>query len=791
MQEVSKHLKSLYKHTRYTSDENIGPLDQPKHFTKLPVIQCKGFMKTRQGIKFAMASASGNTTSFFSNESLREKVHSKMARRKTKSSKDIADIFAPFDDSDSDTSPTTILIEGAPGIGKTTLSKEIAFQWAEGTLGLLSKMVFVFLLFLIDPLVQKISNLTDLVQYFYPSDDCASQISKSCAEYLIKSEGHNVMFILDGYDEYQSQFHYADDFIQSLLKRKVLPESNHVITSRGCQIDLIYNTDRHVIILGFTDDERKDFVEHSLGNQQAEITELLDYLHDHSTINNLCYIPFNMTVLLYLYKERLHLPKNSTELYNHFICGIIYRHLAQHGTYLESIVDLSSIPHPFNKVIDSLAALAFKATQNWEESNHQTFTWEEIVTAYPEIEQVPGAINGLGLLQAVQYYNFLQKSVVLNFIHQSVQEYLAAYHITCIPQQEDEIDVLCGLFFSTYQNKLNVMMMYIGLTKAQRPAFKRFLERDHFSVHGYLNTSFFSSFFLYRCLYEADDMQSCFEISKSFHDSRIGHYFCPPFRISQLWIMEYSKRYRNALPPNEVENLTYFLVHQEPGSVWKELCLDGFYIGDMGCQILHQGLIPNATLTIEEVDLSNNSLTSQSAGFVADIVIHCKCKELRAMENKLGAEAFDKLLCDSSSVLEQLNWDKNHLSSTEAIILFKALRKCGHLKVLEISDNEIDDTATKELCITLTEHRTLKELWITGNPITGQAVLSIVQSLKENTTLEFLWLPSYNSKEMEDKIKMEEQKINDYRKSQQCMVELQVHLTGVYKDDYDVLILLQ
>ena len=72
-------------------------------------------------------------------------------------------------------------------------------------------------------------------------------------------------------------------------------------------------------------------------------------------------------------------------------------------------------------------------------------------------------------------------------------------------------------------------------------------------------------------------------------------------------------------------------------------------LGDHGCQILHDGLIPHVTLIIEEMDFSNNSLTSQSANVIADIVHHCKTKRLSIMENGVGAKAFDKLLCSSSS----------------------------------------------------------------------------------------------------------------------------------------------
>ena len=130
-------------------------------------------------------------------------------------------------------------------------------------------------------------------------------------------------------------------------------------------------------------------------------------------------------------------------------------------------------------------------------------------------------------------------------------------------------------------------------------------------------------------------------------------------------------------------------------------------------------------------------------------------------------------------MLEELNWDHNHLPSTEAIILFKALRHCNHLKVLEISNNDIDDDAIDELSISLRENRTLRELWLTGNPITGQAALSLVQSLKENTSLYSLWLPSYSSsKDIIDKMKTEERAINVYRNSKQSIIPLYIRLTG-------------
>ena len=57
--------------------------------------------------------------------------------------------------------------------------------------------------------------------------------------------------------------------------------------------------------------------------------------------------------------------------------------------------------------------------------------------------------NGLSLLQAVQHFGFIEEATTVNFLHLSLQEYLATYHIAHLPPDEDlELLVLHNYFLN-------------------------------------------------------------------------------------------------------------------------------------------------------------------------------------------------------------------------------------------------------------------------------------------------------------------------------------------------------
>ena len=61
---------------------------------------------------------------------------------------------------------------------------------------------------------------------------------------------------------------------------------------------------------------------------------------------------------------------------------------------------LDDFPETVYKIIHKLSNLAFQGLLR----NQLVFTFEEIKQVCPEIDFTPGALNGFGLLQAVQHY---------------------------------------------------------------------------------------------------------------------------------------------------------------------------------------------------------------------------------------------------------------------------------------------------------------------------------------------------------------------------------------------------
>ena len=650
----------------------------------------------------------------------------------SKTTKDLREVFSQLEQPSDNQHEHSILVEGSPGVGKSVLLKHIAYLWANGKL--LSNALFLFLLHLRDPSVQQMHSLNDLVHHFYHDHD-----EQTCSELrccVRQDGGKYVTILLDGYDELPSNLR-QNSFIMDLLQHKILPACSIVVSSRPhASTHLRDNVSCQVETLGFSEQDQQHFIEHSLKCQPHKIQELKLYLKHHSTISNLCFIPFNMTILLFLYKDKEErpLPINSTGLYNLFICLTICRHLTKSGITLDKeIKDLNSLPQPHSKIINQLSKFAFNALGN----NQLVFTLAEIKRDCPDIDK---AINGFGLLQALEFTGRTSRTLSFNFIHFSIQEFLAAHHVTTLPANK-ELAILQKNFWSN-AIYLNMFDIYVALTSGKRPSFKRFLqqpslmerfrklltgqEEDSFSIPQQLLTDKLKGLRMYRCFQEAGDMVMCKSIEEviKFHKEQINFS-------------------HTSLSPNDLECLTIFLTcssHKE----WQILNLLDCHIQDHGLQILQRGL-RSSDVTITELWLQLNDLTAVSSSAISDLTISCGVKKLVISHNDIVGEdcVLYKILTDHSSMLEELYMYFTKLSSYAAIQLFTALSEAKKLRILWIYNNNINDGACDAIAMAMKKNTSLVDLSMYDNPVSSKCVQLVVQALQHNSTLKWLSLDSY------------------------------------------------
>ena len=649
----------------------------------------------------------------------------------------LKEILAPLQNNE----PCMILVEGAPGIGKSVLLKEIAYQWSKKLL--LQTFKIVLLICLHEPALQQAKSLPDLLQHFCNN----MEIAVACSKYFYDNEGRDLVFLVDGFDELPEKLQ-RDSFIMDILERHTLPCCRLVVSSRPfATYQLRKQATLSVDIVGFTEKEQLFYFQQALHGQPHKLTEITQFLKHHFTIGNLCHMPFNLVALLYMYNQGISLPKTPTELYGCFICHMICQYFSKHDHPI-NITKLTDLPEPCCRIVQQLSKLSLEALN----SNKSTFTIDEI-KGCSNITAIPGTINSLGLLQMVDNYGLSKTKEKFKFLHFSIQEYLAALHVANLPADEELLIIERNFWNNVY---FNMFSTYIALTNGQQPSFKHFLSGGDKRIiisDKFLNNQF-QCIRLYRYFHEVGDVELCksLEQSKKFSNRKIN--------------LTYS-----ILTTSDVESVTIFLTssfHKE----WVILDLSSCYIRDCGLYILHHGLQHHNDITINKLWLINNHLTTQSSSLVSDIATKCKVKELVISGNYFMGEdqQLYSMLSSPFTTLEELDMSGTKLSNKATINLFRTLQDNNKLKKLHITHNAFTDDACSDITTAMKKNSCLERLIMYGNQISDRAIVNIVNGLQDNNTLANIWLPKC-SQSTKKTIYSLEKVINKNREDRGCQIK--------------------
>ena len=626
----SNQLQQHYQDQRYNNMEDEWPPIQPDHFTSVAIIHHKEKHATvREVIAVATKAYKGNLKVDVTNQENTQETEQSIGTTKRelpdeyftgcKSAKDIVEIFAPLQKSNMPTkdsvTPRFILIEGAPGIGKTILSKEIALQWANKNL--LSKKSLLFLIFLRDPFIETIKCLKDFVSYVMGLNQQNKKV-EAITEHLDNTSGKHIAIVFDGYDEISEELR-DKSFIGSIINRKILILCSLVITSRPTASSALHSKcDCRVEILGFTKENRTKYIHQSLGNDQAKIKELENYLEMNPFIDSLCYIPLNMTILICLFKEVSNpiLPKNQTDMNDQFVCITISRFLRKNNIKAD-IKSLENLPAPYKQQFKNLSRLAFDLLGK-----------DKVVFNDNDVKQYSNW-SDLGLLKVVKYSSFLKCTPVAsyNFLHFSLQEFLAAYYVTSLALRS-QVHLLKDKFWNN--RYLNSWVMYAGLTKGSSLAFKHFLAGRKFVLHSLLVkpkditieiiSNKVKCLHLFQCFLEAGDDKICQQVGSSLFDETID--------LSNTTLLLI-----------DMHTLSFFLTRSTTKE-WKLLDISNCCIGDDGCDTLANLLLGDDKykVQIKKLNLSSNQLSLKSIPTILKFIHHFNIKELLVTGNCFDGE---------------------------------------------------------------------------------------------------------------------------------------------------------
>ena len=240
---------------------------------------------------------------------------------------DMYDIFVAPDD-------VTVLVEGSPGIGKTTFCLKIAYDWANGKIPKERSFPEFEIVLLLKCRDIDGDVLEAINEQLLPEDE---KLRKELIGYIKEFHYHGkVLLILDGLDELPEKFKCNVD---EVLRKKVLPFCYVLATSRqerGIEIRQKVDFDVLLQIEGYTDADAFEYIRkhfNHLGREHLSKGErLIKAIQENSFLHALPNNPLNLLLLCVVFEDfEGELPSRRTELYHIIIRCLLRRFCGKHG----------------------------------------------------------------------------------------------------------------------------------------------------------------------------------------------------------------------------------------------------------------------------------------------------------------------------------------------------------------------------------------------------------------------------------------------------------------------------
>ncbi len=421
--------------------------------------------------------------------------------------------------------PLFVITEGAPGMGKSTLAWELCRKWEK--FPHMKKYSLVILLRLRETGVQKMTCLSEI----FPRNHIDT---KTLLRDIHRCLGEGVLFVLDGFDELPFTLQQNGFFID-LMNKIIFPKCSIIVTTRSSASAILLTyvnnslVSSHLEILGFTQQSVNNYAQSVLSSDSKMLSDFETATSSlkNPAINSLMYVPINAAIIVKIFKENNKLPLTLTELYTEICLSIYNNHCLKHNK--SKVRKLKDIPTEHCQHFADLANLAF-----------ENFEKEQLI-----FDTVPSDLDHFGFLNEMSsLYGGEEKS--FNFLHLTIQEFLAAYHIAHLPDQGVEL-------FRSYSKRWDMVWRFVaGMTQFS------FLGTYHAESPFRNEEEWLTPLFI-ECLFESQkviDFQSIFNnntqycrifstIESSFYHFEVGGCIAKCSSAQSFWNLNFIELSKN------------------------------------------------------------------------------------------------------------------------------------------------------------------------------------------------------------------------------------------------------
>ena len=631
--------------------------------------------------------------------------------RVTKEVTSMTSIFIPHEDCQR---PMVVLIEGEPGIGKTTYCQKLAYDWATRH-GREWHQSFprVEVLLLLRCREIESSCIWKAIEDQILPEDIEPEVRDTFIQFLQENPS-KVLLVLDGLDEADPE---KLNLFRKVIQGKLLPGCFVVLTSRHeAGSNIMPHTDTLLEIVGFTTADAECFIRRYFqqsDNQHLAATLIARLKSD--SLYGLTRNPLN-TLLLCVIFEDLNgvLPNCRTKLYIEMVLLVLRRYETKMGLSCSN-KDLLLV---YKKEVMILGRMALDSLRKGELyfEDHQGDLEQSVLSRFGFVSIQRG---GSKRAPCSRYA----------FFHKSFQEFFSAIFLA-FSMIDGTMDCKSVTNFEYEEELSEVFTFMSGIVAMYSKEIAESIVESFVSVVN-LSDSRYSDYatplrlallFISQCKLFSEtiytDLALSFGKSLDLVDLTCSYWFF--FSKPSLSTLRLALRANTSLT---------------------SLDLSRNSIDDEGANSLCQALKVNTSLT--SLSLGLNSIGDEGAHSLSEALrVNTSLTSLVLVKNVIrdgGANFLSEALKVNTS-LTSLDLFGNFIGDEGAASLSEALRVNTSLALLGLSSNQIKEKGANSLSEALRVNTSLTSLSLSGISIGEEGANSLSEALRVNTSLTSLYL---------------------------------------------------